>query len=217
MSDSLKEENKQALKTAEQVSLVSDQKSPMAKSNMLPLPILVVTILAILGLFAFIGIIGYEYINSNQKNSAKLSQVGTEQSNGLSEETVSILPEKPDGITILEKQLDQVEPADEIILSPSTQGSSLVTGFAADLGSALSFRELSDRFALIVETNGVENFTKLEPRAVLKETVNGLEARLFVGPFKSEADVIEACQVIERGEDIPCSPVIFEGELISRQ
>ena len=217
MSDSFKEENKPALKIQEPSSVKQKTKTSQANSSLLPIPILIITILAFLGLIAFIGILAYEYLSVAQKNSSKLSPAGIEQSNKLADEPISILPEKPDGITILQKQPDQSDQSNEITASPTPQGASLVTGFAADLGAALSFRELTDRFALIVEINGAENFNKLDPRAVFKETLSGLEARLLVGPFKNEQDVIEACQIIERGEDIPCSPVLFEGELIARQ
>ena len=86
-----------------------------------------------------------------------------------------------------------------------------------DLGAADSFIDLTRRFATIVAENGENNFLRLEPRAVLRETVNGLEARLLVGPFDSEAEAAEACEVLILREGVVCTAQPFEGELIARE
>ena len=96
-------------------------------------------------------------------------------------------------------------------------GSQVANGYSIDLGAAQSFTELSRRFGEIARANQEIPFDKLEPRATLKDTAQGLEARLVVGPFASEADAKSACDQIALPAGIECRPTPFEGELIARQ
>ena len=86
------------------------------------------------------------------------------------------------------------------------------------LGSAQSFTELSRRFGEIARANQEIPFDTLEPRATLKDTAQGLEARLVVGPFASEAEARKRiCDQIALPAGVECRPAPFEGELIARQ
>lgn len=137
---------------------------------------------------------------------------------------LSLLPDEPQGVTIIEKQADLPETDTAVNgttlpnpAAPIAQGAEVASGFAMDLGSADAFLELSRRFAAISETNGPENFQRLEPRAILRDTVSGLEARLLVGPFQTEDAARDACSVLILDPGMECSPAPFAGELIPRR
>lgn len=89
--------------------------------------------------------------------------------------------------------------------------------YAMELGGAQSFSELSTRFARIAGQNAEAGFDHLEPRATLRDTLEGLEARLLVGPFATQADALAACGGLALPQDILCRAVPFEGEVIARQ
>jgi hypothetical protein len=132
---------------------------------------------------------------------------------------VSILPQEPEGTTVMVKQPDQ-EQADRpepASAAPVATGSQVANGYSIDLGSAQSFTQLSRRFGEIARANQEIPFDTLEPRATLKDTAQGLEARLVVGPFPTEADARSACDQIALPAGVECRPAPFEGELISRQ
>lgn len=132
---------------------------------------------------------------------------------------ISILPEKNGedfGVTILQKQPETDDEGKPVTLAPIAQGADIASGFAMDLGAADSYLELSRRFADIANVNGPENFRRLEPRAVLRETVTGLEARLLVGPFETRKEATEACAILVLDASLECLPTEFEGELIPR-
>jgi hypothetical protein len=136
---------------------------------------------------------------------------------------VSILPKEPAGTTIIVKQPEapaatqpEAKPAD-LPAAPVASGSQMGSGYSMDLGAALSFTELSRRFGEIARANQEIPFDALEPRATLKDTAQGLEARLVVGPFATEAEARQTCEQIALPAGIECRPAPFEGELISRQ
>ena len=172
--------------------------------------------MAVLGLVIFAAVIGNQLLRGNSsKETTQLAgkPANTENSN----QPVSILPAKPDGITIVEKQPETPDPSAPVALAPIAQGSDIATGFAMDMGPADSYLELSRRFAELANLNGVENFQRLEPRAVLRETVTGLEARLLIGPFDTEKQADEACSVLVLPDEASCNAVLFQGDLISRE
>lgn len=129
---------------------------------------------------------------------------------------ISILPVQPAGVTILAKQPEpggrNPSPA-----APTAGGAATPSGFAMELGAALSFAELSARFALVSRQNAEVEFDRLEPRATLRDTDNGLEARLLVGPFGSAEAAGQTCGQIALPAGIECRAVPFEGELIARE
>ncbi|MFZ1814513.1 MAG: SPOR domain-containing protein [Rhizobiaceae bacterium] len=130
---------------------------------------------------------------------------------------ISILPRQPDGITIAIKQPAAENLTAQLIAPPVAEGLDQARGYAVDLGSALSFAELSTRFAEIAANNAEAGLDQLEPRATLSDTVNGLEARLLVGPFASGEEALEACARIALPAGIECKAVEFRGELIARE
>jgi hypothetical protein len=121
----------------------------------------------------------------------------------------------PGGVTVAVKQADpkKIEPG----ALPDAGASQKLPGFAIDLGSAQSFSELSRRFAEIATQNAELQFDALEPRATLTDTIDGLEARLLVGPFETLAQAIEACRNIALPSGIECKAVGFAGEKIARE
>ncbi len=121
-----------------------------------------------------------------------------------------------DGVTILSKEGGQAEPQ----AFPGTlvdSQSNPATGFAIDLGAAMSFSELSRRFADIEQLNAEAGFENLQPRAIITDAANGIEARLLVGPFDSMAQAQEICAAIALPDGVDCSARAFAGEVISRQ
>lgn len=89
--------------------------------------------------------------------------------------------------------------------------------YAMELGAAPSFSALSTRFATIAGQNAEAGFDRLEPHATLVETDKGLEARLLVGPFASQAEAEAACATLALPQGVTCSAVMFDGERIARQ
>jgi hypothetical protein len=132
---------------------------------------------------------------------------------------VPILPEEPAGTTVLVKQPDREAQADRALAAaaPVASGSQVANGYSLDLGAAQSFTELSRRFAEIARANQEIPFDALEPRATLKDTPEGLAARLVVGPFATEDEAASTCEQIALPAGIECKAAPFEGELIARQ
>ncbi len=132
---------------------------------------------------------------------------------------ISILPPQPEGVTVLVKQPEpqSTEGPLQSNSAPVAGGSQLAIGFAMDLGAADSFSDLSGRFATIAEGNQEIPFDRLEPRATLRDTASGLEARLLVGPFGKLEEAEAACASIALPAGVDCQAQPFEGELIARQ
>ncbi|MGI9401378.1 MAG: hypothetical protein ACR2O0_09005 [Rhizobiaceae bacterium] len=134
-----------------------------------------------------------------------------------SENVISVLPREPEGVTVLNKRDEARLTAEPAIAIPEAEESTTATGFGISLGSAASFSALSKRFAEITETNAEMLLDQLEPRATLKDTENGLEAQLMIGPFDTLIDAQQACTSIALPSNIICIAEKFEGELIERQ
>jgi len=184
------------------------------KKSQLPLPIFILSILVLIGLIGFAAVAAMQWVGKQDGDQASLKDQTSAQSDTA---PVSILPVEPEGVTILEKQPELAQEDASAPIAPVAQGADIATGFAMDIGAADSFLELSRRFAETVLANGEENFQRLEPRAVLRETITGLEARLLIGPFETEAAAKEACNVLVLSEETTCMPSRFEGELIARE
>ena len=216
MSDSPDKENKGA-------NGASNPPAAGKKPARIPLPFTILILLLVSGIVLFAILFALQFFYTrNLGNSLPSSVTGTQKESssnagGDDGAPISILPEQPGGVTILEKQAESTGGGSAAPSAPVAQGAGIATGFAMDLGAADSFLELSRRFAEIVDENGENNFLRLEPRAVLRETVNGLEARLLIGPFDSEAEAADACSVLILAEDITCTAQPFEGELIPRE
>ncbi len=121
-----------------------------------------------------------------------------------------------DGVTILHKEGGQAEPQ----AFPGTlidRQTNPATGFAVDLGAAMSFSELSRRFADIERLNAEAGFENLQPRAIIADSASGIEARLLVGPFESIAAAQAICAAIALPDGVECNAREFAGEVISRQ
>ena len=123
----------------------------------------------------------------------------------------------PGGVTVAVKQTDPKKSEPGALVLPDASASQKLPGFALDLGSAQSFSELSRRFAEIAAQNAELQFDALEPRATLTDTIDGLEARLLVGPFETLGQAIEACRNIALPSGIECKAVDFAGEKIARE
>ena len=190
------------------------------KPARIPLPFTILIILLISGIALFTILFALQFFYTRDLGeTVPVTVSGGDQKQHVQDDgaPVSILPGEPEGVTILEKQADAEGGSPVPPSAPVAQGAGIATGFAMDLGAADSFLELTRRFAAIVAENGENNFQRLEPRAVLRETVNGLEARLLVGPFDSEAEAADACEVLILEEEISCAAQPFEGELIARE
>ena len=134
-----------------------------------------------------------------------------------SEEPVALVPDKPDGVTIVEKMPELEESDQSTALIPVAQGAAAAQGFAVDLGEASSYSALSARFASLVEANDKATLDKLEPRVLLKDTDTGLQARLLIGPLETLAAAQTLCKTLTLPPEIKCDATQFEGELIDRQ
>lgn len=134
-------------------------------------------------------------------------------------EPVPVLPKEPAGTTILVKKAEPPSPEQPAPApaAPAESSEQFAKGYSIDLGSALSFSELSRRFGEIARSNQEIPFDTLEPRATLTDTPQGLEARLIVGPFTTKAEAEDICARIALPAGVQCSTAPFEGELISRQ
>ena len=212
MSDSQAKEN-----TTDQLSakkIISDPVGKRIRFSKAKIPTIayIIGAIAVMGVLWFAGLLYVEYKSTQNNAKSSLTRATSNSANA----PTSILPEAPEGVTILKKQaeLSMNVPTPQISV---TTGAIASNSFAMELGSALSFSELSTRFANILSDNGVENFNKLEPRAVLTETVTGLEAKLLVGPFENEQLAIEGCEVLVLRLDVICKTSRFEGELIARE
>jgi hypothetical protein len=216
MPDSPKEKN-----TPEPVATPIGQPDKHGNtSSKMPMPVFVLAVAAVLALIVFGWIVANEMLNGkplpNTSLSTGLPKSDPNTNNDTGDAPLSILPGEPAGVTLLEKQPEPSGPAARQ-LAPIAQGADVATGFAMDLGAASSFLELSRRFSSITLTNGPENFQRLEPRAILTDTVTGLEARLLVGPFETESEAGDACSILQLPEGITCKTALFEGELIARE
>jgi hypothetical protein len=123
---------------------------------------------------------------------------------------------RQDGVTVALKKADPGRLAREM-LERAGGNETPVAGFAIDLGGAQSFSDLSARFARIAAENAELGLEKLHPRSVLRDTVDGLEARLLVGPFDSEAAAAAACATLALPADAECAPSAFGGVAIARE
>lgn len=133
-------------------------------------------------------------------------------------EPIALAPAAPAGVTVVEQQPEtDTAPQEAPIAAPVAEGITNPSGYAIELGSALSFAELSARFARIASQNAEAEFDRLEPRATLKDTATGLEARLLVGPFATADEAGSACAALALPAGVDCRPVPFEGELIARE
>lgn len=177
-------------------------------------PIWLLSALVVLALAGFVWILASQLFLNPQVREANQETRTTSAEEGSA--PLSIIPEESTGVTILEKQPETGNEGQATGLAPVAQGADIASGFAMDLGAADSFLELSRRFAAIADLNGPENFQRLEPRAVLRDTVNGLEAHLLVGPFETQKEASEACAILVLDEAMPCGTATFEGELIPR-
>jgi len=128
----------------------------------------------------------------------------------------AVAPEKP-GVTVLVKQPGRRHSALPVLTAPAGQGAGSVSGYAIDLGGASSFGALSARFAEIARLNAEVDFDRLEPRTILRDTLDGVEARLLVGPFKTVKEAEAVCENIALPARVNCQAVRFAGELIARQ
>lgn len=154
--------------------------------------------------FVLIGLVGWLFLaDDNAGGPANASPIPlTPQSAVVSN----------DGVTVVTREQTGTPSA-----APVAQGADRPDGFAIELGAALSFGELSARFARIAGQNAEAEFDRLEPRATLKDTETGLEARLLVGPFGNSGAAEATCSTLALPAGINCRVVPFEGELISRQ
>jgi len=135
-------------------------------------------------------------------------------------------PAQAGGVTVLAKQPAEgpprmSAPRTSSIATPAGEATgearSTAHGFAVELGKARSFAELSARFAAISRDNAEAGFDRLEPRATLVDTFDGLEARLLVGPFATKAEAQATCGQIALPAGIVCRAVPFAGERIARR
>lgn len=218
MSDSQAKENISEKQSAKKI--ISDPISKRTKFSTSHIPKIayVIGAIAVIGLVWF-ALLLYGELNTTQNNNKTSSDRVSGESNTAGNTNIgptSILPAAPEGVTIIEKQKELAAniPTPKISV---TSGAVAGNGFAMELGSALSFAELTTRFSTILKDNGVENFNKLEPRAVLTETVDGLIAKLLIGPFENEQLAIEGCEVLVLSIDVVCKTSRFEGELIARE
>lgn len=217
MSDSQAKENNSKQPSAKKI--ISDPIGKPVKFSIANIPVIAYLIgaIAVIGILWFAALLFDEYKYSKNSEKTSLERLNGNATLEKSKASpTSILPESPEGVTVIEKQaeLSKSVPTPQISV---TSGAASGTGYAMELGSALSFSELSARFAVILSNNGVENFNRLEPRAVLTETVSGLEAKLLVGPFENEQLAIEGCEVLVLPSDVTCKTSRFEGELIARE
>jgi hypothetical protein len=213
MSDSPEEKNSNEPAPAP-IGQQATQGNTAAK---MPAALFVLALAAVLALVVFGWVVASQMLNGSDNHSAGFNNGNVPTTNNdQSDQPISILPGEPAGVTLLEKQ-PEISTQSTIQLAPVAQGADVASGFAMDLGSASSFLELSRRFSMIILDNGPENFQRLEPRAILRETITGLEARLLVGPFDSEAEAGEACAILLLPDELLCRPAIFEGELIARE
>lgn len=222
MSDSPQEENKPLLssKDGEKVQPRSSNLNTVQKAALkpdetttkLPFVLKLIVALAVIALVIFAGVIGSQLLDK-PKSEEQISSPTPQPTN----EPISILPLEPGGVTILSKQPDTQQPTAELPTAPIAQGADIASGFAMDIGSADSYLDLTRKFAELVEINGAENFLRLEPRAILQDTVSGLEARLLIGPFTTSEQALEACSALILPENTPCTVGSFQGDLISRK
>ncbi len=223
MSDSPQEENKPLLppKGGEKERIVNSKtnianklQNPLQeKPAKLPLALKLIAGLAAIALIAFAGIVGLELLQKSEQQNQEAATAIQESAN----EPVSILPVEPGGVTILKKQPETDQQTAALPAAPIAQGADLASGFAMDVGAADSYLDLTRKFAELVEINGAENFQRLEPRAVLTETITGLEARLLIGPFETLEQATEACAILILQEGSTCLAEPFQGDLIARE
>jgi hypothetical protein len=155
----------------------------------------------------------------------------------IANDPISILPREPDGVTVVTRQQaeERLLPQDEGASQPSqasgeeaplpalevsapvAEGAEAIRGYAMELGSAISFAELSARFAEISDNHAEAGLDQLEPRATLRESAQGLRAFLLAGPFEAIEAASAACETLALPAGIECRAAPFEGQLISRR
>ena len=120
------------------------------------------------------------------------------------------------GVTILTRSDFSSNQLQNSTDAPTAQGADVAHDFGIFLGKAQAFATLSARFGRIAKLNA-DLFHRLEPRALIVESENGLSALLLAGPFKSEHEAKKACDIINIPISIHCGTQMFDGELIARQ
>ena len=228
MSDSRPKENVEAGKAQKPVSAESTpipenrpksgmpDNTPEIKGKTWPVWLLGTVLVAAIAGFGWVLASQLFFGPSGEKATTAPATTTTTASSPSDDAPLSIIPADEEGVTVLEKQSGPANTDQTAGLAPVAQGADIATGFAMDLGSARSFLDLSRRFANIAAVNGPENFQRLEPRAILRDTVTGLEARLLIGPFETRNEAFEACAILVLDITIKCEPAPFEGELIPR-
>ena len=169
MSDSPDKENKGA-------NGASNPPAAGKKPARIPLPFTILILLLVSGIVLFAILFALQFFYTrNLGNSLPSSVTGTqkESSSNTGANTggddgapISILPEQPGGVTILEKQAESTGGESAAPSAPVAQGAGIATGFAMDLGAADSFIDLTRRFATIVAENGENNFLHFMPADV---------------------------------------------------
>ena len=129
---------------------------------------------------------------------------------------IPLVPKQTGGITVVEKMPELDEGTTASIRAPVAQGAAAAQGYAMDLGTAASFQALSRRFAAVVELNQEADLDALEPRVLLNETTDGLQARLLIGPMPTLKAAQTRCKTLILPEGLGCEAREFEGELIAR-
>lgn len=197
---------------------MNTQKPNKAAASKLAKLVILIAAAAFIGV-AYFGTIVFTQLNQTTDSSGDAQSVDQESSAKAAdpEQPLSILPKEPAGVTVIAKQPEEIQTVANNTRISVGLTNQLENGFAMEVGSALSFVELSGKFAKIAELNGKENFDRLEPRALLSETVDGLRAKLLIGPFKDEAAAKEACDVLILPAEETCSIQPFDGELIGRE
>ena len=82
-----------------------------------------------------------------------------------------------------------------------------------DLGGGGSFSDLSRRF-LTIASQAPDLFDGLQAKGGIRETANGLQARLVAGPFKSRQLALNACQELKSKVKTECYPADFAGQFL---
>jgi hypothetical protein len=110
------------------------------------------------------------------------------------------------------KMLEMAENANSTVSSGADANSFIAEGSAAlDLGAGVSFDALRARWEQI-RTNSPSPVSSLEARAVLRDTDEGLQAHLVVGPLANRAQALELCGIVSTASNGKCSAVTFEGQ-----
>jgi len=99
----------------------------------------------------------------------------------------------------------------EIASIQNSQRKGDVNSVGVDLGTGISFDALRDRWNSIA-ANNPDITAGLEARAVLRESANGMQAHLIVGPFPSSDTANQICNNLSLNQQAACRPTTFEGQ-----